>query len=57
MTVKCPTCKASVDWDSNKARPFCSDRCRLIDLGKWFDEEYSIEAEPDEFDEFDIPPY
>lgn len=34
LTVECPTCGAPVEWKSdNKYRPFCSDRCKLIDLG------------------------
>lgn len=41
--VKCPTCKKKVEW-SNKSslRPFCSERCRLIDLGEWANETYTI---------------
>lgn len=34
--VTCPTCKRTLDWSSeNKWRPFCSERCKLIDLGNW----------------------
>ncbi|MEJ2567237.1 MAG: DNA gyrase inhibitor YacG, partial [Gammaproteobacteria bacterium] len=34
--VNCPTCGAKVEWnDQQPWRPFCSERCRLIDLGKW----------------------
>jgi uncharacterized protein len=41
--VKCPTCKRSVEWSPESAyRPFCSDRCRLIDLGAWFGEQHRI---------------
>ena len=37
MRVKCPTCRRELDWSSDNAfRPFCSERCRLIDLGAWF---------------------
>ncbi|MEQ3638595.1 MAG: DNA gyrase inhibitor YacG [Alteromonas sp.] len=36
MEVKCPTCGKSVRWEKeSKFRPFCSDRCKLIDLGEW----------------------
>ncbi|MFW5823622.1 MAG: DNA gyrase inhibitor YacG [Marinobacter sp.] len=43
MFVDCPTCKTSVEWtESNTHRPFCSDRCRLIDLGAWASEDYRI---------------
>ncbi|MEX0744136.1 MAG: DNA gyrase inhibitor YacG [Phycisphaeraceae bacterium] len=38
---KCPTCGKPVREDE-KAFPFCSDRCRTIDLGKWLDEKYVI---------------
>jgi endogenous inhibitor of DNA gyrase (YacG/DUF329 family) len=44
--VKCPTCKRPVEWSQESVyRPFCSDRCRLIDLGAWFGEQHRI---PDE---------
>lgn len=43
MTVDCPTCGIAVKWiPQNQFRPFCSDRCRLIDLGEWFSEERKI---------------
>ncbi len=43
MQVDCPTCKKPVEWsESNPHRPFCSDRCRLIDLGAWASEDYRI---------------
>lgn len=49
--VECPTCGASVEWsESAPWRPFCSERCRLIDLGEWFGEGRSIpggEAPPE----------
>lgn len=43
--VKCPTCRTKTEWEGNEFRPFCSERCRLIDLGKWLDEEHRIETE------------
>lgn len=60
--VSCPTCGNKVVWGpESQFRPFCSDRCRLIDLGAWANEEYGVPAEepPDGFDEAlqgDIPP-
>ena len=48
--VKCPTCRRPVEWSEGSVyRPFCSDRCRLIDLGAWFGEQHRIpdEGEPD----------
>lgn len=48
LTVKCPTCDKSVEWNSNNAfRPFCCERCKLIDLGEWASGERRIEGEPD----------
>ena len=47
--VRCPTCKREVAWTAESTwRPFCSDRCRLIDLGAWFTGERSIAGETDE---------
>ena len=43
--VKCPTCKKEGDWFAGPYGPFCSKRCRLVDLGKWFSEENAI-SEP-----------
>jgi endogenous inhibitor of DNA gyrase (YacG/DUF329 family) len=43
--VKCPTCKKSGDWFAGKYGPFCSHRCKLIDLGKWLSGENAI-SEP-----------
>ncbi len=39
---RCPICKKETAWKDNPFRPFCSERCRLIDLGKWASEEYRI---------------
>jgi len=44
--VKCPTCRRSVEWSADSPyRPFCSDRCRLIDLGAWLTETHKISDE------------
>lgn len=44
--VKCPTCRRPVAWsEESPDRPFCSERCRLIDLGAWLTEQHKI---PDE---------
>jgi endogenous inhibitor of DNA gyrase (YacG/DUF329 family) len=40
--VKCPTCRRQIDWSKSEFRPFCSDRCRLIDLGAWLTEKHAI---------------
>ena len=43
--VKCPTCEKPVSWvPENRFRPFCSERCRQIDLGAWASESYRIPA-------------
>ncbi|MEZ4485130.1 MAG: DNA gyrase inhibitor YacG [Syntrophotaleaceae bacterium] len=42
--IKCPTCQESTWWQGNPYRPFCSSRCRLLDLGCWADEEYRVPA-------------
>jgi len=43
--VNCPTCGKSVLWnESSRYRPFCSDRCKLIDLGEWAAEEKVIQG-------------
>jgi len=43
--VKCPQCKAVVPWTpESKWRPFCSERCKTVDLGAWASERYRIET-------------
>lgn len=41
-TVVCPICKKKSTWEENPYKPFCSERCKLIDLGKWASEDYRI---------------
>jgi len=43
--VKCPTCHRDLDWETAPFRPFCSERCRLIDLGAWFSGQRAIPGE------------
>jgi endogenous inhibitor of DNA gyrase (YacG/DUF329 family) len=45
--MRCPTCKREFKPDDSPAKPFCSERCRLIDLGRWLDEGYAVPAIPD----------
>jgi len=46
-TVKCPTCGQPARWaDDNAFRPFCSERCKLIDLGAWAAERYAVAGAP-----------
>jgi hypothetical protein len=42
MIIVCPVCKNKTTWEENPWRPFCSERCKLVDLGKWVLEEYKI---------------
>jgi endogenous inhibitor of DNA gyrase (YacG/DUF329 family) len=54
MQAHCPICKKSTDSERDADFPFCTERCRLIDLGNWASEKYKIsspavdESEPDE---------
>jgi len=49
VVVACPTCGAAVSWTTdNRWRPFCSERCKLIDLGQWAAEKYRVPAEEQE---------
>ncbi len=44
--VACPTCNRAVEWsEKSRWRPFCSERCRLIDLGEWLQESHRIPGE------------
>jgi endogenous inhibitor of DNA gyrase (YacG/DUF329 family) len=46
-TVKCPNCGTLVEWSPEQPwRPFCSERCKLVDLGSWFDEQNRIAGNP-----------
>jgi endogenous inhibitor of DNA gyrase (YacG/DUF329 family) len=43
MTAACPQCGAESQWNpANPYRPFCSERCKLVDLGQWAAEQYRI---------------
>ncbi|MDP1529309.1 MAG: DNA gyrase inhibitor YacG [Rhodoferax sp.] len=47
--VTCPTCGAAVAWTpENRWKPFCSERCKLIDLGQWATEKYRVPADEQE---------
>ena len=43
--IVCPRCGQQREWHGNPFRPFCSERCRLIDLGGWLEERHSIPGE------------
>ncbi|QIR13330.1 DNA gyrase inhibitor YacG [Shewanella aestuarii] len=64
FSVDCPICKTPVKWVAeSQFRPFCSERCKLIDLGDWADEKHAIpvkpELDPDMFDDigYDDAPF
>jgi endogenous inhibitor of DNA gyrase (YacG/DUF329 family) len=51
--VNCPNCKKRFNYFESEFRPFCCEKCRMIDLGHWLSESYSVPAEkltPDEID-------
>ena len=49
VVVACPICSAAVSWTAdNRWKPFCSERCKLIDLGQWASEKYRVPAEEQE---------
>ena len=51
-TIRCPICEKQFDPADSLAMPFCSNRCRQIDLGRWLGERYSVPVErKDEEDE------
>lgn len=52
IEVTCPTCKKRFDYFSSEFRPFCSEKCRLIDLGQWLDESYAVPVEKLTEDEY-----
>jgi len=42
--MRCPICKKSVEWEGNPFRPFCSARCKLLDLDNWLQGRYRVPA-------------
>lgn len=44
--MKCPNCNKPVKWQDNPFRPFCSEHCKLVDLGRWVNDEYFLPGEP-----------
>ncbi|MBS0543762.1 MAG: DNA gyrase inhibitor YacG [Proteobacteria bacterium] len=58
--VRCPTCGKEVEWKTeNRFRPFCSERCKQIDLGAWASETYRVPTAPPDAElpqSDDVPP-
>ncbi len=48
-TYPCPRCGIKTAWQDNTFKPFCSERCKIIDLGAWASEEYALPAETTPF--------
>jgi endogenous inhibitor of DNA gyrase (YacG/DUF329 family) len=51
MIIRCPKCGREAPFDGNPFRPFCSERCRLVDLGEWLAGTYGVPAEREEEEE------
>lgn len=49
--VSCPRCRTRTSWANNPQRPFCSEACRMVDLGRWASEEYRIPDRGAQLDE------
>lgn len=55
-TVPCPGCRQPSEYSAdNPYRPFCSQRCKLGDLGAWAEERYRVEAQPPREDDEPLP--
>ncbi|MFT4692814.1 MAG: DNA gyrase inhibitor YacG [Verrucomicrobiia bacterium] len=57
--LNCPQCKQRGRWFAAEWGPFCSERCKMVDLGKWLDEDHKIAEplRPDIFQDYeDLPP-
>ena len=52
--VKCPTCGKAAEYEGNEFRPFCTERCKLIDFGAWADEEFAIPTQEAALSEEDL---
>lgn len=48
LNLRCPICEKTFNSAQSTALPFCSERCRLIDLGRWLDERYALDYESPE---------
>lgn len=44
INVKCPECKKQFSYYDSDFRPFCSENCKNIDMGKWFTESYVVDG-------------
>ncbi len=51
--LPCPICKKETAWEGNRYRPFCSERCKVIDLGHWAQGTYCVPASDEAVEEGD----
>jgi len=51
---RCPVCNSTVNLATTPTVPFCSERCRTIDLGRWLDESYAMQVPRGPTDEDDV---
>ena len=52
--VKCPSCGKEIEFRGNEFRPFCSERCKLLDFGAWADEEFALPTQDNALSEEDF---
>ncbi|MFN2502416.1 MAG: DNA gyrase inhibitor YacG [Pyrinomonadaceae bacterium] len=52
--VRCPNCGRETEFSGNEFRPFCSERCKLLDFGAWVDGEYNIPSETSSLSEDEV---
>ena len=45
LIVECPHCKTAFQYYTSQFRPFCSERCKMVDMGMWFEEAYHIKGQ------------
>jgi len=55
MIVKCPRCGKDAEFSGNQFRPFCSERCKQIDLGNWISGNYKIPEKSKDESEDETP--
>ena len=55
MKIKCPRCGKETTFQGNPFRPFCSERCKLVDLDHWTSESYRVPARSSDEEEDGVP--
>ena len=45
LEVTCPACQKKFNYYSSESRPFCTEKCRMVDLGLWLSESYGVPAQ------------